>query len=376
MAAKWFTECEHSAFISYSFDDDIIYNRFVTSFNNELNITLPTQLRGIKVPAAHLSTVNGAKAGILDEKLRASIENSFAMIIFVHKNYTESDWCLKELEYFKNIFGDDGFRERLFIIAMSEDYMNTLRDSAEWRRLTDGKDLISIPFFQEQKRNRPVDIYNEYVKGVATTAFWNPFLDFIEDLGAKIKSNIEMQRKTIKALNDNFRDHTTLSHTATRQNGVVRIFIESNQNEVDHWESLGEQTVKSWEQVIKAFPPPQLYIRPSRLPIDNIDEYWNLNDADGVILLWGHKTRDSLAAQIRKVEDILPGPDLAPCIVAYLMPPQEISDKPVISYGWPVVRFIAPEGGVITVFPPDSPKLEHFLEKALSHRTKAQRRDQ
>jgi hypothetical protein len=372
MAGKWFTECDYSVFISYTFDDNRRYNRWATCFGKELNLTLPTFLRGITVPDCHMSEINGAGSGVLDEQLQLAIADSFLMIVLVGENYAVSPWCLKELEYFQTLFGDDGLRQRFFIVVLSETAINKIKANPDWQHVTRGMDLISRSFYPSDRRTRPIPIYNDSEPGVATTKFWEEFVDLLEDLAEKISENIDMQRKqmgaSVVARADEARAAAQDPSQDVADSSLVRILIESNQNEVDHWESVGAQTVRSWEAIVKDYPPPQLYVRPSGLRIAEIDRYERLDDADGVILLWGQKTADSLAAQITKVESKLSGPDFVPGVVAYLTPPQQESVEPIPAYGWPVVRFNAPLEQPIEVVAQDAHKLEAFLSKVLARK--------
>lgn len=373
MAAKWFRDCGHSAFISYAFDDDQGWNWWVTNFSKELDMSLPTQLRGIyPVPATHLSRKNGAISGVLNDQLRERIAQSFAMILVVHSNYAKSKWCLKELAHFKSLFGNEGFRDRLYIIALSKTSIEEVKGTDEWKQLCSGEDLIHLPFYQEEFTNWPIDIYSDSSPGVVMNAFWKPFLRLREDFVKKIKANVELQLRGLPPAAA--ARASALAAAPPPQSAsvaaTVRIYIESNHNEVDHWESVGEQAVKSWEAVVKDNPPPQIYVRPSGLPMDDIDQYPRLDDADGVILLWGKKNSDSLLAQINKVEGKLSWPDSPPGVVAYLIPPKGDSDEPIAAVGWPVVRFNAPKGQPIEVVRQDAHRLEAFLSKVLARKTK------
>ena len=110
---------------------------------------------------------------------------------------------------------------------------------------------------------------------------------------------------------------------------------------------------------------PPLALRPRGLPVDQIDSFPNLDDADGVVLLWGKKTSDALVAQINKVENkMAPGRDAAPGIVAYLMPPQQASE-PLPAWGWQVLRFDARDEEAIDVVVEERDELMRFLRKAL-----------
>jgi len=156
----------------------------------------------------------------------------------------------------------------------------------------------------------------------------------------------------------------------------VRIYIESNRNERTLWEPLGEQIRRKWDEVSRHLAPervPPLTLRPRGLPVDQIDSFPNLDDADGVVLLWGKKTSEALVAQINKVENkMAPGRDAAPGIVAYLMPPQQ-STEPVPAWGWQVLRFDARDEEAIDVVDEERDDLKRFLTKVLQRR---QQRDQ
>jgi hypothetical protein len=369
MTVKWFKDCTYSAFISYAHADDRGWNDWVTCFSKELDMTLPTRLRGIPVPKVHLSGKNGPVMGDLGDELRARIDASFAMILVVHDNYAESGWCQQELAYFKSLFGDEGFRQRLYIVALSQTAMEQVMATDEWKQLSGGANLVYMHFFQEEDPDMPIGIYSD--KGIVANAFWTPFVRLREDFAKKIKGNVELQgsARTPAVALGAAAPAAAVAGVPAAIDDSVRIYIESNQNEVDHWESVGAQVVKRWDAVVAgmALAPP-LYVRPSGLPMDRIDQYPRLDDADGVILLWGQKTCDSLVAQIRKVEQKLSGRDLAPGVVAYLMPPQGATEQAVSAFGWPVVRFNAPAAQGIEVVPHDEAKLDAFLRKVLERR--------
>jgi hypothetical protein len=144
----------------------------------------------------------------------------------------------------------------------------------------------------------------------------------------------------------------------------VRIYIESNRHERTLWRALGEQVQAQWQAVCAELAPgrePPLVLRPRGLPVDELDAYPSLDDADGVVLLWGRKTSDALVAQINKVEAKLPGgADTAPGIVAYLMPPQH-STEPLPAWGWQVLRFDAADEARVDVVADEQGELRRFL---------------
>jgi TIR domain len=495
-------DCEFSAFISYAHADDEAWFDWVTQFRNELERGLAALLRGVKVPRSHLSGENGPVAGTLSDELKQRIAASFAMIIVVHDNYAQSDWCLRELEYFHALFGDEGLKERLYIVAMGESAMFAVSGGSTWQRLLPGGEQLWIPFFEEQDHNRPRDVY--LAPGLVSPAFRAPFERLRSHLAGKIKQSVaaavatpaaplpvaapprrvaaapaaaaasspsvssvlfgfvslaaapataealaqlaargvSARQLSQDAVFNEFADFdgaehlvlaydnsapmlTTLApgghlqvqrdawlkhnrpaanvHWLDLQPGTpprpevqalleapmalpallerlapqrvntpaapaqaVRIYIESNRNERTLWEPLGAQIQAQWEAVCRRMAPdrvPPLNLRARGLPVDQIDAYPNLDDADGVVLLWGKKTSEALVAQINKVElKLAPGRDTAPGIVAYLMPPQA-SSEPVPAWGWQVLRFDARDETAIDVLADERSELERFLEK-------------
>ncbi len=498
-------DCEFTAFISYAHADDAAWFNWVTQFRTELERGLQALLRGVRLPRLHLSGDNGPVAGVLGDELRRRVEASFAMIIVVHDNYAQSDWCLQELAYFKSLFGDEGLRERLYIVALSEAAMLQVSASAAWRSLLPGGEQIWIPFFDPGDKARPLDIY--LGPGLVSPAFRQPFERLRGNFAAKLRQaaalapapaplaapalpaappaaaagaaagelligfvppasaasaaqaarllverglparvltqdvvfndfadftraerlllafddqplmmtalaaggHLEVQRDAwlkrggaadrlhwldlrasteappqgaaawvaaqggpmlgAQALADQLRPPAPPAAAAPAAG--VRIYIESNRNERTLWEPLGEQIRRKWDDVCRRVAPgrvPPLSLRPRGLPVDQIDSFPSLDDADGVVLLWGRKTSEALVAQINKVENkMTPGRDAAPGIVAYLMPPQQATE-PVPAWGWQVLRFRAESEDDIDVVSEESDQLERFLKKVYERR--------
>jgi TIR domain len=520
---KELRDCGFTAFISYAHADDAAWFDWVTQFRNELQRGLAALLRGVQLPHLHLSGENGPVAGVLSDELQERVAQSFAMIIVVHDNYAQSSWCLQELAYFKTLFGDDGFRHRLYIVALSESAMLGVAGGSAWQRLMPTADQVWIPFFEPTNRSRPLDVY--LAPGLVSPAFREPFERLRSDLVAKLKASVatplsapsaaqvpaqapaaaaaaasaaapakapaatpaatpptagpsavlgfvppasaaalqtaaaalvqgglqvttlspdamfsdfapladaphlvlafddqpavghlQMQREAWqqKGRNANalhFLDlRATPSHAAPPQGAAAfvaglgvathsvasllaalvppnaapastapaaaaRIYIESNRNERTLWEPLGEQILLKWRAVCEQLAPgrtPQLNLRTRGLPVDQIDSFPTLDDADGVVLLWGRKTQDALVAQINKVENKMSaGRDAPPGIVAYLMPPQPASD-PMPAWGWQVLRFDAADENQVAVLAEENDQLTRFLRKVYQ---RSQQRD-
>lgn len=493
-------DCEYTAFISYAHADDDAWYGWVTCFRNELERGLRALLRGVPLPRLHLSEDNGPVAGVLSEQLKQRVESSFAMIIVVHDNYAHSSWCLKELEYFRALWGDAGLHERLYILALSEPAMREVSTSAAWQRLLPHDDQLWVPFYDDADKTRPLDIYMG--PGLVATAFRAPFERLRSDLAAKLRRSVagaapdtgaggSPRRPTpdpatpaaavgatllglvppasaaaaaaavarlgalgvaarqlgADAVFADFADfdqaaalvlavddeppmmgslaaggHLQLQREAWLRRGrgderlfwldlrnpahppgpgaayaasvgaellavddlaarlrpaapgpppapaAVRVYIESNRHERTLWEPLGEQIRRQWEALADELAPgrvPPLTLRARGLPVDQIDGFPDLDDADGVVLLWGRKTSDALVAQINKVENkMTPGRDAAPGIVAYLMPPQQASE-PIPAWGWQVLRFDARDEEAIAVVDDEADALRRFLHRVL-----------
>jgi len=500
-------DCDYTAFISYAHADDEAWFHWVTQFRTELERGLAALLRGVKLPPMHLSADNGPVAGVLGDQLRQRIERSFATIIVVHDNYAQSEWCLRELQAFHELFGGTGLAQRLYIVAMGESAMLSVAGGKAWQALLPGGEQLWIPFFEEQERDRPRDVY--LAPGLVSPAFRSPFERLRSDLAGKLKLSareppaadatadreqgrvtepamdrpplqppqggplfgfvppaaaagtaaavaalaargVQAKLLTQDAVFSDFAEFASASHlvlafddsppmlTSLAPGGhlqlqrdawvrhgkppeavlwldlqpgtplpppvqalqaqplalpallqrlapvaapsmpapsAVRIYIESNRHERTLWEPLGAWIEHEWDAVCRRIAPdrvPPLSLRPRGLPVDRIDEFGNLDDADGVVLLWGRKTSEALVAQINKVETKLaPGRDAAPGIVAYLMPPQE-SSEPVPAWGWQVLRFDARDEAAIDVVNDERDDLQRFLEKVFRRHQKRQ----
>ncbi len=532
-------DCEFTAFISYAHADDVAWFGWVRQFRDELERSLSAMLRGTRLPRMHLSGENGPVAGALSQELQERVAKAFAMVIVVHDNYAQSTWCLKELEYFKSLFGDDGFRQRLYIIALSESAMAAVSGGKDWQRLLPDSDQVWLPFYDQSDRARPVDVY--LAPGLVAPAFRAPFERLRSDFAAKLRQAVAddaalrgaaagsapaptpsslssvaststaagqivdvilpslnagplaaqahpspaavgtvllgfvpkesetaltASRQALQAAGltvrpiaqdvvyGDFSEFAQAQHlvlpfddappmmpivgvgghlmvlrdawlkqgrpetqlhwldlrTAPPQSAqwqgaaayvaslgqagcsvqtllrqllpaaaatspapaqAVRIYIESNRHERTLWEPLGEQIRLKWQKVCEELAPgrvPPLTLRARGLPVEEIDRFPNLDDADGVVLLWGRKTSEALVAQINKVEGKLSnGAHVPPGIVAYLMPPQAATE-PVPAWGWQVLRFLAADENNIDVVDEERDELTRFLRKVYKRR--------
>jgi hypothetical protein len=506
-------DCTYTAFISYAHADDTASLDWVSHFCRELQRVLPAVARIPRLPPLHQSGLNGPVAGVLGDELKANVAASFAMLIVVGENYVHSAWCLRELEYFRELFGERGFRERLFIVAMSEPAALALANKPAWRALMPEGEQLWLGFFQDEDRRLPLDVYAG--EGLVSPAFARPFRRLLDEFAARLKADAAqglplpplkpapspgaaparsgapapaappgqaapgapadtaavlvgwcapgsaaaaaaaaqalaaagLRVRTLgpELLASDFAEfagaaalvlladeqplmaaaavpggHLQMQREAWQRRGgeaaalwlldtratpgvatpatewaaaqgltlstlpallqrlqpappppaaapaasPVRIYIESNRHERTLWRALGEQVQAQWQAVCAELAPgrqPPLVLRPRGLPVDELDAYPTLDDADGVVLLWGRKTSDALVAQINKVEAKLPGgADTAPGIVAYLMPPQH-STEPLPAWGWQVLRFDAADEARVDVVADEQGELRRFL---------------
>ncbi len=525
---KALKDCRYSAFISYAHADDSAWFGWVRQFRDELERSLDAMLRGVKLPRVHLSGENGPVAGVLSDQLKERVAQAFAMVIVVHDNYAQSSWCLKELEYFKELWGDQGFRERLYIVALSESAMNSVASGPVWKQVMPHDDQLWLPFFDAADHNRPVDVY--MAAGLVSPAFRGPFERLRSDFASKLRAaaaaevsvrdapklppagvqraprsapgedraavpstpevaellpavspqlgavalcfaprpsegRLAQCRQALQAAGVQLRSipqdavyggfdefesiehlvlpfddnpplmpmvgpggHLQMLRDAWLHKGhaadtlhwldlretsgslsspagaaayvaslgvptvsvqallqawqpapsalganvqAVRIYIESNRHERNLWEPLGEQIRRRWQTLCEELAPgrvPPLSLRARGLPVEEIDRFPSLDDADGVVLLWGRKTSESLVAQIDKVEGKLSnGVPVPPGIVAYLMPPQTASE-PMPAWGWQVLRFDAADEDNIDVVAEERDQLTRFLRKVFERR--------
>jgi len=516
---KPFKDCRYSAFVSYAHADDEAHSGWVTKFSEDLERILKGRLKGAAgpvFPPMHLSGRNGPVAGSLTLELQQRIADSFAMVIVVHDAYVQSEWCLKELAFFKSLFGDQGFLERLYIVALSQPAMLEVTAKPEWAALT-LDDQLWIPFFKEDEPDRPMrrrldsgDLTERFeaqlerllkrlvpgikqsssrtvppprptasaaaalttggaeanllfgvpapeladavagivgelraagvtVASVATDSLMDDFPEFdaadtlILPYGsggtnlrpfkstrgghlaaqrdawlnkgrpaaglhwldlrhvacatppgpghAELVGEVAGQSLSPDSLRRRFappprpaagRADERAPGRSDAADDSINIYIESNQHDVDLWEDLGERIKAKWDELLRQSGDtdvPSLSLHARGLPLQRIEEE-RLDDADGVVLLWGKKPGDSLRAQIRKVEGRLPRRDPPPGIVAYLIPQQPDPQQTVEATFWKVLRFQDADSSNIDIVPAETDRLHKFLAKILERARK------
>jgi hypothetical protein len=378
---------KYTAFVSYAFGDDKGNAGWIRNFDRELNVVLKGQL-GAECPTTFLAGRDGPSHGVLSERLETFVNDSFAMIIFVHDRYLHSAWCLKEIAHFQMVQGVEGFRDRLFIIAMSEVAITELSKTPDWHALMPSNHQVWMPFYQTEKVKRPIWMYLKSAANdaVMTTDFLEPFFDLRDGLVEAIKAGLRFDPDLFR-FGDDEEQHVPqpnlLPYAAVAEalkTVDVLIYIESDPEDQRFWEQLGLRVSHTWDQVVGGMVLPQepkLLLRPTGLAMGELHEDRpRLANADGVILLWGEKTEESLVAQIALVEPRLSSAlDRAPGMVAYLLEPGDDGADGVPKHmkRWPVVRFRtrAGDSGAVEVVNEDSGVLDGFLLSVLQLKLRA-----
>ncbi len=383
-----YADCTYGAFISYAHADDRSNFSWISHFRKELQSKLSGDLARTPGGAKpfHLSQDNGPIRGDLGDELRSRVEESFALIVIAGHNYLDSEWCLKELQYFNARFGGEGLKQRLYILALRDDVVSRVKNRSEWQALG-LSDAVFLRCFDESS-NEAVQTYMD--TGVLALEFRRLISKIADDLVASIRESInekvapnvkstelvcdqlapEVQAEGMKEQRVTGEPARTAGAADIRNS--VRIYIESNPIEVNEWKPLGRRIAEVWKDVnseLRRNPPLPMRVR--GLEVDGIDRRaQRLDDADGVVLLWGRKDSHALRESIDKMEDLLPEDEaIAPGIVACLRPPQS-AGQPAEALGWSVVGF-ENRDSAMKEEPGEAIKLRSFLKDILEKRSAA-----
>lgn len=151
-----YSECEYSLFISFAHRDDTGNNNWVKSLKDAIYQRLDYLGHDIPKLEIHFSAENGPDGGHLGFELEDRVKKSFAMLLVVGQMYINSKWCEKELELFSKIFGSEGSRNRLHIVAMSENVLATAELGARWKQIV-APDQLWVPMFDLDYKENPLE---------------------------------------------------------------------------------------------------------------------------------------------------------------------------------------------------------------------------
>jgi hypothetical protein len=151
-----YNKCKYSLFVSYAHADNRSNNGWITSLRDAIWDRLSNLPRHIVQLELHLSQENGATAGHLNDRLRTAVTESFGMLLVIGENYVNSGWCEKELELFGELFGREGTKTRLYIVAMSQSALDSAKQGARWREVV-SDDQVWVPMYQDTHPNLPIE---------------------------------------------------------------------------------------------------------------------------------------------------------------------------------------------------------------------------
>ncbi|MBL8329101.1 MAG: toll/interleukin-1 receptor domain-containing protein [Rubrivivax sp.] len=366
---------KYFSFVSYAHDDDTGWYDWITNFDNELNIGIKSRLRELEPPKTFMSSKNGPINGALSDELRLAIRQSFSMIIFVHDGYVGSEWCLKELEYFREIHGAEAYKTRLFIVAMSQRAMLRLTRKDEWKLHFPKPDPVWIPFHQREEGNpnEPIGIYLKKKQGsnaVISTEFTEPFTRFREKLFEYAWDAYDHNQWLFKERE--IHKGPSEPRESEQDPSDVLTYIESEPDRKALWEPLAQQIKSAWEQVMALEPrEPPFILRPTGLPLQDLSARPRLDGANGVVLIWDKKARDSVIDQMRRLEPMLTQKSPIPGLIMYVMRAEEPNeDVPRNIQRWPVVRLSIrhDEPDTLRIVADDARDLAVFLRRTLEHK--------
>lgn len=155
-----YDECEYALFISYAHADDTSNNEWVGALRDALWNRLHGLPGDITRRGIHFSQENGPSAGHLGHELRERLKSSFAMLLVVGGRYAHSLWCERELQMFKDVFGKEATRSRLYVVAMSQKALKDVSSGALWQEVV-APDQVCVDMYQKMSPNEPIPARND-----------------------------------------------------------------------------------------------------------------------------------------------------------------------------------------------------------------------
>ena len=306
---------------------------------------MQAQLRGIKLPPLHRSGSDGPLAGSPVQALGERLEAAFALIIVVHDNYVQSEWCLKELEQFVAQRAGTAWRQQVYVVALSQPAVESVMRNPRWQQLFEGQDMLWLPFYDPQAVERPLPVYGE--RGIVSAQFREPFTRLRHDFALRLRRAARLP---------------TPATAVAAAGRALRIYIESSREQPRLWEDLGERLRRLWDELQgswDAASDPALRLRLRGLPLDvDFERQPALGDAAGVVLLLGAKPLELLLRQIKTVESHLSSGRLPGLLVADASTPPAPGSSPL---AWPLLTLDLSEGAATGIARADPATLTQFL---------------
>ena len=190
--------CRYSAYISHAQADDDAWGGWVSDFGRVLEHRLRERASGFDVPPPRLASA-GLSSDSAVQALLGELALSFALIAVVHDHFVASRWCLKELELFHGLVGPAAFRERLYVVAMSQSAMRRLESNATWQRLVGPGMQVWTPFFSADRPDAPVRVYADEARQTLSREFFDPFDRLLTDLAEKIDRSVQTAPAPVSA---------------------------------------------------------------------------------------------------------------------------------------------------------------------------------
>lgn len=171
-----FDDAKAPFFLSYCNADNDYPNGWVTEFHDRLTKALSNHLGRTRWPENKepiYQEFTKWTAGDLDETLAQAARSSFVLVIVAGKNYHESPYCLKEIQWFLGE-NPEVRRQRIFIVAKDKNVKDKLiektKNDKDLSSLLSG--LIWIPFYNKNSpdglsTDKDKDKYNEWLGAIA-----------------------------------------------------------------------------------------------------------------------------------------------------------------------------------------------------------------
>jgi cellulose biosynthesis protein BcsQ len=355
-------ECDSTAWVSFVRADNEVAFSWIKQLQVELTVGLTARLRGTRLPP--LSAASGAEGEetAVTEALSRQLTRCFSFILVVGDEGWRSKRCQSEVAHFIDLYGPAA-QQRVYVLALTERAMRGVAMWRVWQKLGAPGQMIMTPFFTRSDPERPMPIFLN--AGAINPEFRVAFERLRDDLAMKIRATAEAAPPTPHspaAILSQMQAPATAAAQAQ-----ATLYVESNRFERSLWQPIGRLLRERWDH-LQPVGAAALALRVRGLPLDTDQGLALLDDADGVLLLWGKQTPRDLLDQVNKVEGAFAhGRDPCPGAVAHLSPPRLPADEPIPAWGWRVLRFLRHEPDAPAVHADDADELGRFLSEVMRH---------